>query len=268
MSVTDEKFANVTMETPVLRSCLQGHVAVYSRRCPDVERPNEDSAGWLVVGDNTALLVVADGCGGMAAGAEASRLTVDTLLDTVRKVPSEGGSIRSTIVDGIEAANRAVRELANGAAATLIAVEVHERSVRAFHVGDSTALLVGNRGKIKLETRSHSPVAYGVEAGLIDRDDALLHEDLHLVSNVIGHEDTHIEIGPPKPMAARDTLVLGSDGLFDNLHTHEIVEIIRKGPLDSAASTLAQRARERMQQEQANQPCKPDDITFILFRAK
>jgi serine/threonine protein phosphatase PrpC len=68
-------------------------------------------------------------------------------------------------------------------------------------------------------------------------------------------------------LAARDTVLLASDGLFDNLYIDEIVATIRSGPLTAAADRLVQRAQSRMSgADAADQPCKPDDLTIVLFR--
>ena len=91
-------------------------------------------------------------------------------------------------------------------------------------------------------------------------------EDRHIVSNVVGTQDTHIEIGPRRKLSARDTLLIASDGLFDNLHTEEIVELIRKGPLRNAAQNLITCVSRRMEDPSEEHPCKPDDVTFVLFR--
>ena len=243
-----------------------GEIWIYSQRSPFKDTVNEDSAGVLVANGKTALFVVADGCGGTAGGERASRIAVDSLLSSIQAGLSEATSLRSAILDGIETGNKRVLAIGTGAATTLAAVEVQDRTLRSYHIGDSTVLLVGNRGKIKLQTRSHAPVAYGVEAGLIHEDDAIHHDDLHLVSNVVGTNDTHIEIGPERTMSSRDTLLLASDGIFDNLRIDEIVEIIRKGPLEKAAQRLANDAQRRMQSPEAEEPSKPDDATFVLFR--
>ncbi|MHC4422347.1 MAG: PP2C family protein-serine/threonine phosphatase, partial [Planctomycetota bacterium] len=66
----------------------------------------------------------------------------------------------------------------------------------------------------------------------------------------------------------RDTLVLGSDGLFDNLHLEEITEYVRKGPLARAAESLAAACRRRMCEPRADHPSKPDDLTFLLYRRR
>jgi hypothetical protein len=55
--------------------------------------------------------------------------------------------------------------------------------------------------------------------------------------------------------------------LFDNLFIDEIVAAIRSGPLTAAADRLVERVRARMQgEEAAHRPCKPDDLTIVLFR--
>ena len=75
-----------------------------------------------------------------------------------------------------------------------------------------------------------------------------------------------IEIGPQIKLAKRDTLLIGSDGLFDNLTVDEITSIIRCGPLLEAAQLLVNLCNERMQGIQNNYLSKPDDMTFILYR--
>jgi serine/threonine protein phosphatase PrpC len=75
-----------------------------------------------------------------------------------------------------------------------------------------------------------------------------------------------IEIGPAIPLAARDTLLLASDGLFDNLYPEEIIDIIRCGPLMKAATRLCDTANRRMLHPTKGEPSKWDDMSFILFR--
>jgi len=144
--------------------------------------------------------------------------------------------------------------------------EIQGRTVRPYHVGDSMILVVGQRGKTKLQTISHSPVGYAVEAGLLDETEAMHHDQRHLVSNLIGTPDMRIEVGSTIELGRYDTLLLASDGLFDNLHTEEIVERIRKGPLKRVMRTLVEDCRRRMQQPEEGQPSKPDDLTFVVFR--
>ena len=105
-----------------------------------------------------------------------------------------------------------------------------------------------------------------VEAGLLDESEAIHHEDRHVVSNVLGSPNMHIEVGSVLHLKLRDTVLLASDGIFDNLHVAEIVELIRKGPLSHVDTELAIATRSRMNGEEAHHPCKPDKKTYLLFR--
>lgn len=243
-----------------------GTLAVFSARSPAKQSPNEDAAALIPFDEGSLVLAVADGMGGARGGDVASRLAVETLRDTLIHAREEERSMRAGILNGIEKANEAVLDLGLGAATTIVVVEIDHGVIRPYHVGDSLALLVGQRGKIKTQTVSHSPVGFAVEAGLLEEDEAMSHADRHIVSNAIGAQDMRIEMGATRKLAARDTLLLTSDGLVDNLWMSEIVERIRKGPLQTAAEHLAADARGRMAVAQPDHPSKPDDLTFIIFR--
>ena len=127
-------------------------------------------------------------------------------------------------------------------------------------------LITGQRGKVKLQTLPHSPVGYGVASGLLDEKEAMYHEERHLISNMVGSVDMRIDVGSPYYLAPKDTLVLSTDGLSDNLHMAETVEGVRKGPLRNVAAKLAGMATERMEGKRPDVPSKPDDLTFLIFR--
>jgi PPM family protein phosphatase len=251
---------------------LGGSVAVFTTRSPHKETANEDVAAIWPIGRTSGVLAVADGLGGHVGGERASRRAAEavqkSLQDAMPLEPDgEPVELRAAILNGIEAANESVRELGTGAATTMALVEIQDRTIRPYHVGDSAILLTGQRGKLKLQTIPHSPIGYAVEAGLMREEDAIHHEERHVISNVIGSDQMRIEIGSPIEMAPRDTLLLASDGLFDNLLPDEIVEAVRSGPLDVAVGELVATARERMAKQDGPAPCKPDDLTVIAYRA-
>lgn len=225
---------------------------------------NEDAAAAFALADGSLLGMVADGMGGMPLGAQASAL----LVDSVRKSMSvkDARSLRDRLIDGIDEASKRIKALGVGAGSTLAAVEICEHVLRSCHVGDSMILVVGKRGRIKMETVSHSPVGYAVEAGLLDRDDALHHDDRNVVSNMVGFPDMRIEIGPGIRLAPLDTVVLASDGLFDNLYLEEIADIVRRGSIVQAMASLAAACEARMHAPAAEAPSKPDDLAFMLLR--
>lgn len=243
-----------------------GSAALFSMRCPGKETPNEDAVALIPTGPRSGVLAVADGLGGAPAGKQASYLAIKRLASAVTRAVREGVEVRAGILNGFESANEEVLALAIGAATTLTVVEFDGQLVRHYHVGDSMVLLTGQRGKVKMQSIPHSPVGYAVEAGLLDETDAMHHEDRHMISNVIGSTDMRIEVGSAIRIAPRDTLVLASDGLSDNLHLPEIVECVRKGPLATVAHDLARQVKERMASEGEGEPSKPDDLTFAIFR--
>ena len=257
------------------RHVAGGLAVVASRTSPEKTTPNEDCAAVIPLSDTQAVLLVADGLGGHASGEIASRLAIEKMEESLRERieenegPLDAEQLRAGIIAGIERANKAVMELASGAATTLCIAEIQGDTVRVYHIGDSVIMLVGQRGKIKFQTLAHSPIGYAVESGLIDEADAIHHEERHLISNVLGSVDMRIEIGPPRKMSLRDTLILSSDGLLDNLLTDEIVERCRKGPLPKAVERLVADARHRMEiGPTEDHPSKPDDLTVVAFRRR
>jgi PPM family protein phosphatase len=259
-------FLGEDMESAVLSSLGSGRAALFSTRSTDKApgKRNEDACGVFHIAGQAAVIAVADGCGGMPRGGDAADLAIRSLESTLATVrdPEE---LRPAILNGFENADTAINALDIGAATTLVVAEIQDDTVRTYHVGDSGLMLVGNRGKVRFQTIAHSPVGYAVEAGLLDERRAMVHEDRNLVSNLLGLGEMHIDIGSRVRMQLRDTLVLGSDGLFDNLRQREIVEFIRKGPLDTVARELQANCRRRMITEGATLS-KPDDLTFAVYR--
>jgi serine/threonine protein phosphatase PrpC len=261
-------FAGVDMARGERFEIGGGEAVVLSIAKPGRVGPNEDAAALISLGEEAGVAVVSDGAGGHPSGAEAAELAVRSICDSVAEVGGELQNLRDAIINGFESADRAISALGIGAAATLAVVEIQGGNMRAYHAGDSMVLVTGQRGRIKWLTVPHSPVGYAVEAGLLDRGDALHHEDLHLVSNLLGAQDMRIELGATLSLSMRDTVVLASDGLSDNLHLDEIVERVRKGPLHRAVDELAILGKERMQSQSEGAPSKPDDLTFIAIRLR
>ena len=266
MNVDALFFLEREMEDGEMTSLCGGSAAVFTRPAPGRARPNEDAALLASLGREHAVLAVADGAGGEAAGVKASALALKTLAANLKRAANGDVKLREAILAGFEAANAEVSGLGVGAATTLAVAELEGRKVRTYHVGDSGALVVGQRGKRKLQTIAHSPVGYAIEAGVISERQAMSHEERHLVSNMIGSSAMKIEMSSVLELAPRDTLLLASDGLFDNLHADEILEIIRKGPLESVVARLAEKAAGRMETPAATVPSKRDDLTFVVFR--
>ena len=247
-------------------SVAGGEAIAYTCRDPYKESENEDTLAILPYGPGAAVLVVADGAGGLPAGKRASMTAVNTLAESLQVAMDKTMLLRTAILNGIEAANNAVLALANGSATTMTVITLEGRLVRSYQVGDSEAIVIGQRGLVKLQTTAHSPTGFAVEAGFLDEREALHHKDRHLVSNFIGTSDMRIDVGAAVELDLRDTILLASDGLMDNVHVDEMIELVRKGPLAHAVQNVVGLANQRMKNVKDGQPSKPDDLSLILFR--
>ena len=259
-------YSQADFDEPLTASFLSGQAVFFTTRAPGKTTPNEDCLALLPFDEESGVLIVADGLGGLPAGSTASQLAIENMSQVLHEATTDAIPLRDAILIGIERANEAILQQASGMATTLAVIEIQGHTIRHYHVGDAMILLTGQRGKLKAYTVSHSPVGYAVEAGLLDEEEAVHHEERHIVSNVVGATDMSISIGTTLQLATRDTLLLASDGLFDNLYMEEIVEIIRKGPLTKAAEKLVSLSQQRMQHPQQGSPSHADDLSFILYR--
>ena len=261
-------FTAVNMElTSIVIDCQIGVAVIYTGKAPEKTGDNEDSCAVYQMGENACVLAVADGMGGSAMAQTASEIVVNALDRELQK-SSDQENYRDAVLNGIEIANNEINQLGVGAGSTAAVVEIVDNIVRPYHVGDSKILIVGGKGKLKLETISHSPTEYAVESGYLEAKDALDHEARHFITNMLGSKDMRIEIGSPLKLAAKDTLIIASDGLFDNMHIHEIIDHVYKGKLQEVMDKLITTCNERMLYSVENLPSKKDDLTIILYRRK
>ena len=176
-----------------------------------------------------------------AAGAPraASALAIDALAAALLEARREQWPLRTAVMNGIERANEAIRAARHRRLHDALGGRDRGRSRSAPTTWRLDVLLLGQRGRLKLQTVAHSPVGFAVESGLLDEAEAMHHAERHLVSNVLGVPDMRIEVGSQLRLAPRDTLLLASDGLSDNLRMDEIVALLRTGPLEVACERLA-----------------------------
>ena len=257
--------AGETFSEPRCVELPSGDAWIYTAASPERgEAPNEDALA-VAESNERVLLAVADGVGGRRGGHRASKIVVDAVAHALEYPTDEP---ERSVVDAIHRANQELTNDPDAGASTIAVAELSGDTLRCYHVGDSTMFVSGQRGRIKLRTVDHSPVGYLLAAGNITEEEAILHTDRHYVSNAVGDLAMQVEVGEDLGLALRDTIVIGSDGLFDNLRLGEIVEIVRKGPLKRAAHRLARRCNERMIRPEPGAPSKPDDCTFILYRRR
>ena len=242
-----------------------GEAVCFSSRSPAKDSANEDALAIIPVDEQSTILAVADGLGGMPAGEQASQILMESLIAALANGKD---NIREAILQGIDNANRQILSTQNGAGTTLSIAEISGNKMRAYQAGDSLILLATEQGKIKYQTLSQSPIGYALICGALEEEQAMLHPARNLISNYVGCNDMHITIGPVIDLAPSDTLILCSDAVSDNLYEEEICNLIHIGPLHSGIGNLIKQCRHNMHSPRPDRLCHPDDLTVISFRAK
>jgi protein phosphatase len=175
----------------------------------------EQEGGWL--------LVLADGMGGHACGALASRLAADAFLSSFLDQRSVSSSLSDSFDNSLRAANEAIaaaltehRGAAEGMGTTLVAAYLSPGSVSWISVGDSPIWLY-RAGQIVRLNEDHSLRQLGVGP----------HQSNMLQSAVVGSQipmiDRHAE---PLSLQKDDIVLLSSDGIL-TLDESQIAATIR-----------------------------------------
>ena len=218
-------------------------------------------------GGELALLAVADGMGGAAAGEVASKLAIEALDDTVRRYVDERGSGRdliglaSLLEKAMRLANHRVHKAAlqqkgsRGMGTTLTCVAIEDNVAHLGHVGDSRAYLA--RGtRIYQLTKDHSWVEDQVEKGVLTEEEARSHEWRNLITRALG---TRPQVAPDAArvdLVPGDRLLLVTDGLHGVVDASEILAEVRRGrdPQTTVDWLIAL----------ANERGGPDNITVVI----
>ncbi len=229
-----------------------------------VRKQNQDAFYLTSCQDRFPFAVVCDGMGGAKAGNVASKLAVDSFVETVSQgLKAEKPDLDGLLTQAVSGANELVRYQAEvdaqcrGMGTTLVAALVDEHQVHLVNVGDSRAYLLSSQG-IRQLTRDHSVVEDLVERGEITHEEARLHPQKNLITRALGAEPSveadlyHLE------RREGELILLCSDGLSNVVTDQELLfEVIHGGDAESACGRLLQLALSRG---------APDNVTAVLIQ--
>lgn len=228
-----------------------------------VRKQNQDAFYISPAEDPVPFAVVCDGMGGARAGNVASRIAVDSFVQTVREGLSQERDTDALLSDGVDRANELVRYRAEvdpdcaGMGTTLVAAVAEPERVMLVNVGDSRAYLVTTRG-IEQVTRDHSVVEDLVERGKITHEQARLHPQKNLITRALGTEPTVKADLYELPREPGSLILLCSDGLSNMATDQELLfELIHGGPMEESCERLLNLALSRG---------APDNVTAVLIQ--
>jgi len=225
-----------------------------------VRTSNEDAFGYCV---EDGVFALCDGMGGAAAGEVASRIAVDTLIESLCDARSQENR-RKVLEEAIADANervhaRAEQEVAlRGMGTTLVALAIGGDHALIGHVGDSRCYLF-RKGKLIRKTLDHSLVDEQVRLGQLTQYEAEHSPLRNVITRAIGTQvSVSADIGE-LDLKHGDILLLCSDGLTRELPDDKIATILgADGHLEELCSQLVNSAKAAGGH---------DNITAVLVRA-
>jgi len=187
---------------------------------------NEDRHLVNLLDNDCALLVIADGMGGHAAGEVAAELA----LDAFEGYRPGGPDISSELLNKIEQAQNTIMERSRampslrGMGTTLTALFLTGRSAFWAHVGD-TRIYHLHKGALIRVTEDHTMAGMLLQKGEITREQARLHPYGNVLTRCVGCEQHEPDSGA-FGLTDGDYVLLSSDGLHDLISDEQIAAFL------------------------------------------
>lgn len=213
------------------------------------DRRNEDSL-FIAEHKNSLILGVADGAGGHPRGDLAS----NTIAETMSKFKGE------SILTIVNAANSDLKNLKIGGKSTLSGAYLGDY-INYFSAGDSEIIHWNSNGTELYSNIPDSSTGHLVEAGEISQEESLDDPDRYMVNNLMGDIVVRVETTTEMEIKKGHSVLIGSDGLFDNFSHSSLKDICTKGSFEDAFNLLVDKCINQDKDWR-----KDDDISFIMLR--
>lgn len=230
-----------------------------------VRLTNEDQAAAVINARGNVLLLVCDGMGGQNKGDYASNLAKTTIIDAFnekRRFLNKYAALH-WINKTIRHANKVINDDAaknktyEGMGTTLTLVLIVKDYMILAQVGDSRCYSYRLR-EFNQISEDQTYVAYLYRTGQIKKEEMKTHPKRHVLMNALGYYpslDLDAKIMPYRG----DTLLLCSDGLYNNVSENDISSIIKGN------DTVDQKVTELISLANANGGS--DNIAVVIWEA-
>lgn len=194
------------------------------------------------LGDKGALLVVADGMGGMNAGEVASELAIQTIREHFSSdrltdaVTKDRFSIEKHMNEAIVAADAKIKAEAKcrpetrGMGTTIVIGWIYGSKLYISWCGDSRAYVFNPAAGLHQISKDHSYVQSLVDKGAISREDAFDFPESNIITRCLSDSTTKAvpeSLLHPYDLCDGDIVMLCTDGLNGMLRDPEMEAIIR-----------------------------------------
>lgn len=209
--------------------------------CPNLDKIGDTSAigndSDVELSSKGALLVVADGMGGMKSGEKASEFVIEGIKSHFSNIPesilNDDKAIISFIKNAIIQSDQLIKAYAKdhreseGMGSTIVLIWLLGEKAYCGWCGDSRIYCYNPQNSLVRLSHDHSYVQSLVDEGKITEDEAFDHPDGNIITRSLGDSG---EAANPEtkiyPIHRRDVFLLCSDGLCGLLNDEQIETIL------------------------------------------
>lgn len=230
-----------------------------------LRRSNNEDACFVMLPDK--VYIVADGVGGGNAGEIASRTAVSEIAKYISEKPIAQATNKYAVVnylqECLDKTNREIFEKAikyeenRGMATTLAIVYAAKGRAYVANVGDSRVYLYRN-GELAQLTEDHTYVNTLLKAGVISEEQAALDNRKNVITKALGADSTVEPDFFQVNIAKGDIFIICTDGLYDEVDSKKMIEILKTNLSMSDVCTEMVAA--------ANENGGHDNITIISLK--
>lgn len=212
---------------------------------------NQDRVEIVTEGPST-LLIVVDGMGGHAQGAQASEATVACLASRFREIGQPVLDPQGFLIAALSAAHDDVVALGSGISvekrprATCAVCLIQDDRIYCAHVGDSRIYQLRG-GAVLRRSRDHSRVELLLHEGVIEEREISTHPMRNFVECCLGGSEPlpDMSVAPSRRLLPEDVVLLCSDGLWSGAADETLLALTKPElELEALLTELAELAVE------------------------
>ena len=211
----------------------------------------------FTLGNKGAMLVVADGMGGLEAGEIASRIAVDTMKEffsadkITDEIVKDASTIRTYMYEAVVAADNAIKRKSReeksvkSMGTTLVAAWLFDGYANIIWCGDSRGYLFNPVSGLAQVTKDHSYVQELVDSGRLLPEYAFDHPDSNIITRSLGNPQKAANPDFVRlPLQEGEVILLCTDGLNSMLRDEEIEAVMQEtsNEIDTCTKALIQGA--------------------------
>ena len=206
------------------------------------------------LGEKGALLVVADGMGGMNAGEVASEIAINTIRqyfapeNITPEVTADNRSIAQFMNNAVVTADNNIKAEARrrpetrGMGTTIVIAWLYKKHLHVSWCGDSRAYVYNPVNGLRQLSKDHSYVQELVDAGRLSPEDAFDFPESNIITRCLSDSTTAAvpdNLAVPYEVCDGDIVMLCTDGLCGLLRDNEITRIMSAYTDDMDAAVTA-----------------------------